>query len=1207
MSTTQAAVHAAPRAAIRYDYRLADNLEAARGRVFLTGTQALVRLPLMQRALDRAAGLDTAGFISGYRGSPLGGYDQQLWKVQALLDASRIRFMPAVNEELGGTAVLGSQQVESDPQRTVDGVFAIWYGKGPGVDRAGDALHHGNIYGSSPHGGVLAVLGDDHGCVSSSFPHQSDFTLQSWGMPLLNPADIAELIEFGLYGWALSRFSGCWVGLKAISETVESGSTVDLDALRTRFDAPADFTPPPGGLHYRWPDLPSLAIEQRLAAKLDAVRAFAAANSIDRTICASSGADIGIVTCGKAHLDLLEAFRRLGIGLDDLDAAGVRWYKPGLSFPLEPGRVRAFAAGLKEILVVEEKGPVVERQIKELFYNADPARRPVVVGKTSADGAPMLSALGELRPSRVMPVVAEWLARHRPALDQRQHIVDHVAEFTAPALLSNEADDVRRVPFFCSGCPHNTSTRVPEGSRAQAGIGCHFMASWMPGRETGGLIQMGGEGVDWVAHSQFTRTPHVFQNLGDGTYFHSGFLAIRQAVAAQASITYKILYNDAVAMTGGQPIDGKVTVDGIARQVEAEGARRVAVVSDEPEKYRGHEGFFPRGTTFHHRAGLDAVQRELREVEGVTVLIYDQTCAAEKRRRRKKGEYPDPARRIFINTAVCEGCGDCGRQSNCLSIVPVETPFGRKRMIDQSSCNKDYSCVNGFCPSFVSVLGGRLRKPAGARIDAERLDALAAALPVPPAPPWDAPYDLLVTGVGGTGVVTLGALVSMAAHLEGKSASVLDFMGFAQKGGQVLAFVRLALRPELLNQVRIDTQQADALLACDLVVGASNDALQTVRRGRTQIVANAHEIQTARFVHDPDADLHAPALLAKMRFAAGDDRVQTCDAQMLAQRLLGDTAGANVLLLGYAWQRGLVPVSVEALDRAIELNGVAVQANLAAFRLGRLAAADPAALAGLAGDEGLGLLPSRAAGEDLQAIVARQAEHLTAYQDAAHAMRYRALVDRVAAVERGVVGEGAPLRLAATVARVYARLLSYKDEYEVARLFTDGSFSAALAAQFEGGCTLRFHMAPPFLARPDGSGRPRKIEFGPRLMPLMKLLARGKVLRGTALDFFGRTGERRMERALPADYARSIEALLPRLTADVLDKAVVFASLAEGIRGYGPVKLDNLRIVKQRERALAHELGIDFRTSEAVACMLGRPGAAGGAAAAGGSARAPSR
>ena len=1159
--------------ALRTDYRLADNLEAVQGQVFLTGTQALVRLPLMQAVLDQAAGLNTGGFISGYRGSPLGAYDQQLWKAKHLLEAHRIRFLPAVNEELGATAVLGSQQVENDAERTVDGVFAIWYGKGPGVDRAGDALRHGNAYGASPRGGVLAVIGDDHGCVSSSMPHQSDFTLQAWSLPVLNPANVAEMIEFGLYGWALSRFSGCWVGLKAISETVESGSTVDLDAIRVRFEAPTDFTPPPGGLHYRWPDLPSLVIEQRLAAKLDAVRAFARSNSIDRLVCPAERADIGIVTCGKAHLDLLEALRRLGLGVADLEANGIRLYKVGLSFPLEAGRMHDFAHGLKEILVVEEKGPVVEQQIKNLFYNLQAGARPVVIGKTGQCGAPLLPALGELRPSRVMPVIAEWLATHRPALDRREHVID----FTAPQLLSNAADGVRRVPYFCSGCPHNTSTRVPEGSHAQAGIGCHFMASWMPDRETTGLIQMGGEGVDWVAHSGFTRTQHVFQNLGDGTYFHSGFLAIRQAIAAGTHVTYKILYNDAVAMTGGQPVDGTVTVDGIARQVEAEGARRVVVVSDEPEKYHGHEGQFPRGTSFHHRSELDAVQRELREVKGVTVLIYDQTCAAEKRRRRKKKAYFDPDRRLFINAAVCEGCGDCGKQSNCLSIIPLDTRFGRKRMIDQSSCNKDYSCVDGFCPSFVSVIGGKVRKAVGAAFDETQLAARVAELPLPAGHDWSGPYDLLVTGVGGTGVVTVGALVTMAAHLEGKSASVLDFMGFAQKGGQVLSFVRLAMDPAALNQVRIDTQQADALIACDLVVGASNDALQTIKHGRTRVVANLHEIQTAKFVLDADADLHVDALLDKIRFAAGEAQLQTCDAQALSVRLLGDTIGANMLLLGFAWQLGLVPVSLAALARAIELNGVAVANNLTAFSLGRLAAASPQALEALAGGAGdaSGSRPNDA-DEALAILVERHVAHLTAYQHAAYAERYQALVRETEAAERRVVGDGVPLRLTATVARVFGKLLAVKDEYEVARLYTNGAFETDLQRQFEGDFSLRFHMAPPLLARLGPDGRPRKIEFGPRLMPLLRLLARGRVLRGSVLDVFGRTDERRMERELAADYAQMVRALLPRLSAEALDQAVELAALGEGIRGFGHVKLANLRSVKLKEQALAHALGLDF-------------------------------
>ena len=1151
---------------IRMDYRLDDCLEATRGQVFLTGTQALVRLPLMQRALDRARGLNSAGFVSGYRGSPLGGYDLALWHAKAQLTASNIRFLPAINEELAATAILGTQQVEGDPRRTVDAVFALWYGKGPGVDRAGDALKHGNAYGSSANGGVLVVAGDDHGCVSSSMPHQSDLTMQAWSMPIVNPANIAEYVEFGLYGWALSRFCGAWIGFKAISETTESAATVNLDVIQTHFSPPPDFVPPATGLNYRWPDLPNLTIEVRLAAKLDAVQRFAAVNSIDKSVIAGREADIGIVTCGKAHYDLLEAFRRLGLGLDQLNAAGVRLYKVGLSFPIETTRMLAFALGLKEILVIEEKAPVVERQIKELFYNRAAGERPVVIGKAGADGQKLLSALGELRPSRVMPVVAEWLAAHKPALDRRALVVD----FTAPELLANEADGVKRLPYFCSGCPHNISTKVPDGSHAQAGIGCHFMASWMPDRETTGLIQMGGEGVDWAAHSLFTTTAHVFQNLGDGTYYHSGYLAIRQAIAAGANMTYKVLFNDVVAMTGGQPVDGKISVDAIARQVEAEGAKRVVVVSDEPEKFVGNHGRFPPGTTFHHRAELDTVQRQLRELSGVTVLIYDQTCAAEKRRRRKRGEYPDPPRRMFINTAVCEGCGDCSAQSNCLSIVPVETDFGRKRMIEQSSCNKDYSCVNGFCPSFVSVYGGRVRKAAAVKFGEDTLCNEVASLPLPSAHEWTGPYDLLITGVGGTGVVTLGALITMAAHLEGKSASVLDFMGFAQKGGAVLCFVRLAAMPEALNQTRIDTQQADALLACDLVVGAGNEALQTVKHGRTQIVANTHELATAAFVHNPDASLHSPALLEKMRFAAGADRVVTCDGQALAQRFLGDTLAANVLLMGFAWQRGLVPVSLAALDRAIELNGVAVATNRMAFAIGRLAAGQPQAL-----DELLAIPPLEEvhSNESLAKLVARFAALLAEYQDSAYAAKYERLVDEVRRAETALVGTAAELRLSAAVARSYFKLLGYKDEYEVARLYTNGEFKRQLQAQFEGEYRLEFNMAPPLIARSGKDGSvPKKVALGAWLWPLLRVLAKGKVLRGTWLDIFGHTAERRMERELPRDYAVQITGLLPKLTRGHLDLLVSIAALPMQIRGYGHVKLASIVAAKAREAELLARL-----------------------------------
>ena len=1161
-----------PASLARPDYALADNLGATAGTVFLTGTQALVRLLLMQHARDAAAGIASRGFLSGYRGSPLGMVDQQAWKASSLLDAAGVKFLPAINEELGATAVLGTQRVESDPERTADGVFAMWYGKGPGVDRAGDALKHGNAYGSSPQGGVLVVAGDDHGCVSSSMPHQSDQTMQSWHMPVLAPANVAEYLEFGLYGWALSRFSGNWVGFTALSEVVESGSTVDLDETNARVAAwrSADdvvratgFVAPADGLHYRWPDLPSLKIEARLFAKLDAVRAFAKVNSIDRDVVVAPRASVGIVTCGKAHLDLLEVFRRLDIPLAALADAGVRIYKVGLAYPVEPTRIETFATGLDEILVVEEKAGIVEQQLRDLFYNR--AVRPKVIGKRDVDGRPLVSELGELRPSRLIELVAAWLAARFPALDRR-HLV---RDFTVPELLANDGDAVKRVPYFCAGCPHNTSTRVPEGSRAQAGIGCHFMASWMD-RDTEGLIQMGGEGVDWVSHAMFTKVPHVFQNLGDGTYYHSGYLAIRQAVAAGSNITYKILFNDAVAMTGGQPVDGTITVDAIARQVEAEGATKVVVLSDDIGKYDAIRAKFPAGTEFHDRDGLDAVQRRLRELPGVTILIYEQTCAAEKRRRRKKGELVDPARRLFINDRVCEGCGDCSVQSNCVAVLPLETPLGRKRAIDQSSCNKDYSCAKGFCPSFVGVVGGRLKKRPGALAGAaaERFAALVERLPLPAPHVWTGPYDLLVTGVGGTGVVTVGALIAMAAHLEASSASVLDFMGFAQKGGSVLSFVRLARDKAALNQVRIDAQQADAVLACDVVVAASADALQTVRRGRTRVLANRHEIPVAESISNPDADLRVEALLAKIGFAAGAERVETMDAQRLAQEFVGDTIVANIVALGYAWQRGLVPVGLAAMLRAIELNGVAVDANKAAFSLGRLAAADPGAARELLHEPA----PTADAVEPLDALIERSARFLAAYQDERYADRYRRLVAKVRAREQALVGAAGAMPLTRAVAEQLRKLMAYKDEYEVARLYTDGEFRRQLDEQFEGDPAIEFYMAPPALVKPKRSGAaakpPRKIRLGGWMWPVLQVLARGKRLRGTAFDPFGRTEERRLERRLIAEYEARVDELLAGLSPERHAVAVAIANVPGSIRGYGHVKLASLTIARAREREL---------------------------------------
>jgi indolepyruvate ferredoxin oxidoreductase len=1172
----------------RPQVQLSDALWAPSGTVYLTGTQALLRILLMQRDRDAAAGLDTRGFLSGYRGSPLGGVDQAVWKAGKAFTERGIRFLPAINEELAATAVLGTQRVQSDPERVAEAVFAMWYGKGPGVDRAGDGIKHGNAYGSSPTGGVLVVAGDDHGCVSSSMPHQSDQAFQAWLMPVLSPANVADMIEFGLYGYALSRYSGNWVGMTALSEVVESAATVDLGLIASRTGAWKDaeairaatgHRAPADGLHYRWPDLPSLRIETRAHDKLAAVAAFARINSIDREVVTAPAARVGIVTAGKAHLDFMEVLRRLEIGTDQLASHGVRVLKLGLTHPIEATRMLAFAHGLEELLVIEEKGAVVEQQIKGLLFNA--GTRPRVLGKTDEAGAPLVSATGELRPSRLIEIVAAWLARHDPALDRRTLVRD----FTPPELLSNAGDAVKRQPYFCAGCPHNTSTKLPDGSRAGAGIGCHFMATWMD-RATGGIIQMGGEGVDWVSHSLFTQVPHVFQNLGDGTYYHSGYLAIRQAVAARSRITYKILFNDAVAMTGGQPVDGVISVDAIARQVESEGVKRVAVLSDDIGKYDPQRALFPPGTTFHDRDELDAVQRELREVQGVTVLIYEQTCAAEKRRRRKKGELADPPERLFINEAVCEGCGDCGVQSNCVAVLPLETAFGRKRRIDQTACNKDYSCVKGFCPSFVSVTGGTPRKHSGILgRDKAAFEQAVTALPQPPAWTWTGPYDLLVTGVGGTGVVTVGAVTAMAAHLDGHAASVLDFMGFAQKGGSVLSFVRLADRPERLNQVRIDAQQADAVLACDLVVGASPEALMTVRRGRTRILANEHPMPVAESVHNPDADLRLGALLEKLRFAAGPERVETFDAQQLALDFLGDTVTANVLALGYAWQLGLVPVSGAAMQRAIELNGVAIQANQLAFSLGRLAAADPRACERLR----LGHAEEPVPAETLDALIERHVAHLSSWQDAAWAARYRRTVEAARAREAALGPAGESMAFTRAVAQGLGKLMAYKDEYEVARLFTDGGFQRRLREQFEGDLALTFHMAPPLIARPRAGGLPpRKLRLGAWLMPAMKVLARLRRLRGTALDVFGRTEERRMERELITAYETRIAELLPELDAANLALATQVAQVPHAMRGFGHVKMANVTFARTREAELLHRFSAERYPAPATAPAAGQ-------------------
>jgi indolepyruvate ferredoxin oxidoreductase len=1151
-------------------YQLKDNIWASDGTIFLSGTQALVRLMLMQRQLDARQKWNTRGFISGYRGSPLGMVDQVIWKQGREFKDAGIEFVPAINEELAATQVLGTQRVESDPERTAEGVFGLWYGKGPGVDRAGDALKHGNAYGSSPHGGVLIVAGDDHGCVSSSMPHQSDQAFQAWRMPVVSPSDVSELVSFGLYGFALSRYAGAWVGMTALSEVVESSCTVDLDAIAalnqswkspSEIQAQTGHLPPADGLHYRWPDLPSLRIESRLQDKLLAVAAFSRVNSIDRTVIDSPRAKVGIVSAGKAHHDLMEVFRRLGLSTDALAAAGIRVLKLGLTYPIDTPRMQEFAQGLHDILVVEEKAPIVEQQLRDVFYNAE--NRPCIVGKRDAQGQSLLSALGELRPSRLIVQVAAWLQQHTGGTLHIPHLT--VRDFVPADMLSNASDSVKRLPYFCAGCPHNISTKVPEGSSARAGIGCHFMANWME-RDTEGLIQMGGEGVDWISHARFTRTPHIFQNLGDGTYYHSGYLAIRQAVAAKARMTYKILYNDAVAMTGGQPVDGVISVDAIARQVESEGVQALAIVSDDIAKYHAIKARFPTIATFHPREELDAVQRSLREVTGVSILIYEQTCAAELRRRRKKGELVDPPRRLMIHEGVCEGCGDCGVQSNCVAVLPQESRWGRKRKIDQTHCNKDYSCVNGFCPSFVSVVGGRPRRRTGASAQTRaQFIAQAAQLQSTHSRSTDSPWDLLITGVGGTGVVTVGAVIAMAAHLEGQQASVLDFMGFAQKGGSVLSFVRIAATAQLLNQVRIDTQQADALLACDSVVAASAEALQTIRHGRTRVLVNVHETPVADSVRHPDVDLQTELLVEKMRFAAGHENVETFDAQDVAEQVLGDTLASNIVALGYAWQRGLVPVSVAALEQAIRLNHVAVESNLLAFAVGRLAADAPSALRLAAAEVGT---------ETYASFVSTAAQQLAAYQHGAWAERYLRMMGQVQTATRAASLSDEALAL--TVARSLHKLMAYKDEYEVARLFSIAAFQAQLDAQFEGDYRLAFHMSPPaFFKGADGQA-PRKVQLGSWMRPVLRLLAKGKALRGTFLDPFGYSTERRLERVLIGQFeARVHEVLtdvLPQADAAQLQMLQQLLALPLAMRGFGHVKLRNIEAARKRESWLLHRL-----------------------------------
>jgi indolepyruvate ferredoxin oxidoreductase len=1146
---------------------LDDKYVATSGRIYLSGVQALVRLMLMQRLRDRAAGRNTAGFVSGYRGSPLGGLDEALWKAHKHLEANGVKFVPGVNEELAATAVWGTQQVKLIGPSDYDGVFAMWYGKGPGVDRCGDVFKHMNFAGTARHGGVLLVAGDDHGAYSSTLPHQSDHLFAASMIPVLYPCNVQEYLELGLHGFAMSRFSGCAVAFKALADTVESSASVDADPFAVQIALPQEFAMPEGGLNSRLLSglISAQAREQEALMqdyKIYAAIAYARENRLNRVTIDSPSARLGIVASGKSYMDVLEALEELGITQHNAAEAGIRVFKVGMPWPLEPDGVREFARGLEEILVVEEKRQVVEYQLKEHLYNWRPDVRPRVIGKFDEQGEwvhPrgqwLLTAKADFSVAQIARVIAGRVARFHPS----DRIKARLAFLEAKeAVLKQAVSTPTRPAYYCSGCPHNRSTKVPDGSIALAGIGCHVMATFIYPEHTQSTAQMGGEGVPWIGQAPFSKREHVFANLGDGTYFHSGHLAVRAAVAAGVNITYKILYNDAVAMTGGQPIDGVLTVPMIAQQMAAEGVKRIALVTEDLSRYADRSQL-PGLVTLHDRKELEAVQRELRKVEGVSVLIYDQTCAAEKRRRRKKGEYPLATSRVFINEMVCEGCGDCGVKSNCVSILPLETEFGRKRMIDQSSCNQDYTCIEGFCPSFVTIEGAKVRKSKRAQ------DTRSAEFPAPPDPRVPvldaAPYNILITGIGGTGVITIGALLGMAAHLEGKGVSVLDMTGMSQKNGAVTSHVRIASAPDAIHAQRIATGEANVILGCDMLTAGAQDAISKTRPGMTVAVINAHEQPPGHFARDPNWQFPAAQVRALIDESVGG-RSHYVDATRLATALLGDSIATNLFMVGFAFQKGLIPVSEAALNRAIELNGVAVDANKAAFLWGRRAALDLQQVERIAAppEPVVVQIP-----ESLDALVRRRADFLTDYQNAAYAKRYEAFIAKVRQAEAKL---GAGEALSRAVAKSLFKLMAYKDEYEVARLYTDGRFEERLKATFEGDFTLKFHLAPPLLAKRDAQGYPIKAQYGSWMWYAFELLAKFKFLRGTALDPFGRTEERRLERQRIADYEASIESLLPRIRAHNLRYAIELASLPEQIRGFGHVKLENERAVQVRRREL---------------------------------------
>ncbi len=1132
----------------KHSFSLDDRFDLSKSPVLLSGTQALVRLMLAQKARDKAAGLNTAGYVTGYRGSPLGAVDLQMWRAQKWLKASDIVFQPGLNEDLAATAIWGTQQAELRGEGKYDGVFALWYGKGPGVDRSCDAMRHANMAGTSRHGGVIMCMGDDHTGESSTVLHQSDWAMVDCYIPVISPAGVQEILDYGHYAFALSRYSGLWTGLKLVKDTVESTAVVDGNPFRMQFVEPEDFAMPPGGLNIRLIDLPFEQERRMIDYKRFAAEAFARANKIDRRIWGKPGAKIGLVAAGKNWLDLVHALALLGIDEKEAERLGITTYKVVQTWPLDMDSFHDFAEGLELIIVVEEKRKLIEVQVKEAIFDDRRGRR--VYGWHKGDTWEHGRRL-ELFPTRYAldpMLIAERLGEIFIEEGRDTEAIRAGLERVRAARRASNAPELAvRTPWFCAGCPHNTSTKVPDGSRAYAGIGCHYMVQWMD-RSTLGFTHMGGEGANWIGESHFSKRTHVFQNLGDGTYIHSGVQAIRAALAAGTNITYKILFNDAVAMTGGQKPEGGITPHQSAHELVAMGVKKVAVVYDPKEPV--DRKLYPVTVSFHERDEIIRVQERLREIPGVTAIIYVQTCAAEKRRRRKRRQFPDPDKRVFINTDVCEGCGDCGVQSNCVAIVPVETPLGRKRAIDQSSCNKDFSCLKGFCPSFVTLSGAKVKKAPTAALD-------LPDLPEPALPEIRGTWNVVVTGVGGTGVVTVGAVLAQAAYNAGLGAAMMEMAGLSQKGGAVHIHCRIAKRPEDISAVRVAIGEADCVIGGDLVVTAGAKTLALMRPEGTGAVVNAHEIITGDFTRNPDFRLPAEelklALARRLR-----DRLILFDATKLARITLGDSIFSNMMVFGAAWQAGLVPVPRAAIHEAIRLNGASVEANLRAFEIGRWAVAEPeAAECLLAAEKKVAALPP-------DPIAFREA-HLREYQGEALARRFRAFVNRFAADPE--------LKLA--VARGYHKVLAYKDEYEVARLHLKTAEKAR--EEFEGDFRMTFHLAPPLLPGRDADGRPKKREFGPWMLYVFRLLAGLKRLRGTPFDLFGYTAERRHERALIRQFEQDMEAVLLKLTPATRAAILELAELPLSIRGFGPVKAKAAAAAAKRREELLAEIATGGR------------------------------